>query len=108
MNNKSTDPPQMGLVPPAGGTLGTPKILTPEEVALVIRKPLRRVYELVKEGKLVAIKDGRRLTFLLGDVEAYVNRFRTGQTTPTLPAARHLAKPRLRVNPGLRRTGGVP
>jgi len=82
-------------------------ILTPEEVASIIRKPVRRIYELVKELKLTAIKDGRKLTFSLADVYQYIERHRT-IPSPISTLAKTLelkpssppAKRNYRVNPG--------
>ena len=47
-------------------------LMTPREVADYLRRPVASVYELVRQRKLVAVKDGRRYKFRPCDVSAYV------------------------------------
>lgn len=48
------------------------KLLIAKEVAELIRRPIRSLYELIKERKIQVVIDGRRYKFRPEDVEAYI------------------------------------
>jgi len=53
----------------------TSNLLTPREVSEILRRPLHSVYELVRLGRLAAVRDGPKLLkFRLRDVENYIAR----------------------------------
>ncbi len=47
-------------------------LLTPKEVAAILRRPVYSIYELVKCRKILAVRDGRHYKFRAEDVEAYI------------------------------------
>ena len=55
------------------------KILTPDEVAELLRVQKATVYELVKSGKLQAFKVGNRYRFKEESLEEYIQQQQVGQ-----------------------------
>lgn len=63
-----------------GADVGRPiTLLTPPEVAGMLRVKLPRIYEAVKNHRLRAVRIGRLLRFRRRDVEAFLERHATGR-----------------------------
>ena len=80
-------------------------LLTPQEVADILRRPLRSIYELVAARRLVAIRDGRRLKFRASDIDAYIESHALYPSEELRPTGT-LGRFNPRVNPD-RESGGV-
>jgi len=61
----------------AGGSRSV-TLMTPAEVAGMLRVKLPRIYEAVKTRRLRAVRIGRLLRFRLRDVELFLERYTTG------------------------------
>lgn len=55
----------------------TISLLTPLEAAHKIRRPISSLYELVKSGKITAVRQGRLLFFTSEDIEAFIEASKT-------------------------------
>lgn len=64
---------EISLVKEVSNILGLEKLLTPAEVAGILRRPVRSIYELISARKIVAVQDGRRFKFRLQDVKSYID-----------------------------------
>ncbi len=71
-------------------------LLTPQEVAAVLRRPLDSIYALARTGQLRAVRDGRRYKFREEDVIAYIEERMTKPFKNSFTRApdRGYAKPR--------------
>jgi len=66
---------------PADGreTSTLPRLWTVKEVAVYLAVKEDRIYELVWARRLRAHRVGRQLRFRLNDIEAFLNRYATGE-----------------------------
>lgn len=55
-----------------GREFGMTPLLTPHEVSQILKRPLSSIYELVKNRKIAAVKEGRRIRFRVQDVDAFI------------------------------------
>jgi excisionase family DNA binding protein len=56
---------------------GTAVLLTPRQVAEFLQVKLPRIYELVSDGKIRAVRVGRQLRFRRQDLEVFLTRHTT-------------------------------
>lgn len=84
------------------------KLYMPCEVADILRRPVRSIYELVKLRQLGCIRSGRRILFRQEDINAFIeaNTIPAHDHFLSCPKVRHGANKPNRVSPDSE-SGGV-